>query len=338
MTTTLTATPLQRLQAIGASIDPSLAGCCGIVGITRLVLNVIDHGKSAELKPLVGFILDASMGRMDQPRIIANLLRVPALIDDLKPRLPEILDQPNIGGFCDDPFPFLGSDIEFCEIAEAAKLHNDPALHAMIDDRMPTVLHLITRNGFAANYAEAFLTWYGNADGTLSGTFNRAAPSFTALLDTPLEDFENRRGIKLSHLESPSFVHLINTVNADPARYEALAPLTRPYAGDIVQNGKSEIAIVACVRNDLAIALWTRPRYDSPHRWTPQLFSKKPQHLGDSNYSFSDGFSAERQNQISSTVRGLFQQLSTRGSDIRKPANQAVHALRHYPLPSPKAA
>lgn len=338
MTTTLIATPLQRLQAIGASIDSSLAGCFGIVGITRLVLNAVDHGKGAELKPLVGFILDASMGRMDQPRIIANLLRVPALIGDLKPRLPEILDQPNIGGFCNDPFPFLGSDIEFREIAEATKLHNDPALHAMIDDRMPTVLHLITRNGFAVNYAAAFLTWYGNADGTLSGTFNRAAPSFTALLDTPLEDFENRRGIKLSHLESPPFIHLVNTVNADPARYEALAPLTRSYAGDIVESGKTKIGIVACVRNDLAIALWTRPRYGSPYGWTPYLGFQRPQHLSDRNYSFSYGSSAERQNQISSTVRGLFQQLSTRGSDIGKPANQAVHALRRYPLPVPKAA
>lgn len=338
MTTTLIATPLQRLQAIGASIDPSLAGCCGIVGITRLVLNAIDHGKGAELKPLVGFILDASMRRIDQPRIIANLLRVPALIGDLKPRLPEILDQPDIGGLCDAPFPFLACNIEFREIAKAAKLHNDPDLHAMIDERMPTVLHLITKNGFARNYAENFLTWYGNADGILSGTFNRAAASLTALLGTPLEYFEDRRGIKLIDSESSPFIHLVNTVNGDPARYEALAPLTRPYAGDIVQTTRSKISIVACVRNDLAIALWTRRGYFYPYGWTPELFSKEPQHLGDCNITFSLGFSDEIQNQINSTVRGLFQQISTRGSDIRKPANKAVHALRRYPLPVPKAA
>jgi hypothetical protein len=112
--------------------------------------------RRTELKPLVGFILDASMGRMDQPRIIANLLRVPALINDLKPRLPEILDQPDIGGFCDAPFPFLACDIEFREIAKAVKRHNDPDLHAMIDDRMPTVLHLITKNGFASKLCSSF--------------------------------------------------------------------------------------------------------------------------------------------------------------------------------------
>jgi hypothetical protein len=190
-----------------------------------------------------------------------------------------------------------------------------------------------------ANYAAAFLTWYGNADGTLSGTFNRAAASLRALLETPLEYFEDGRGTRLSHLQSSSFIHLVNTVNGDPARYEALAPLTRPYAGDIVQTGRSKIGIVACVRSDLAIALWTKRGYSSPYGWTPELCSKEPQHLGDWDYQFQPTPSLPKDKmQINSTVRGLFQQLIRRGTDIRNQPIKAAHALRRYPLPAPKAA